>query len=92
MNDFISRKEAIESLSQHSFENGYDYDKTVELLSDLSAHDVAPVVHGHWEEVRMGGRVVALTCSVCKNDDNPSIVPGRFCWQCGAKMDGDANG
>ena len=42
--DAISRSAAIEALDQHSFENGYDYYKTVELLSELPALDLAPVV------------------------------------------------
>lgn len=44
MNDAISRSAAIEALDQHSYETSCDYDKTVELLNELPALDVAPVV------------------------------------------------
>ena len=42
MDDAISRSAAIEALNQHSYETSYDYDKTVELLNELPALDVAP--------------------------------------------------
>ena len=92
MNDFISREEAIEALSQHFFENGYDYDKTVELLSELDAHDVAPVVHSHWEEYEN-----TIVCKACgekwsiREDGDFVIIEAKndlkFCPSCGAKMD-----
>lgn len=43
-NDLISRSAAIEALNQHSYETSRDYDKTVELLNELPALNVAPVV------------------------------------------------
>lgn len=50
--DAISRSAAIEALNQHSYETSRDYDKTVELLNELPALDVAPVVRckdcKHW--------------------------------------------
>lgn len=51
-NDAISRSMAIEALDQHSYETGRDYDKTVELLSDLPALDVAPVVHARSNDAK----------------------------------------
>lgn len=44
MDDLISRSAAIEALDQHSYENGSDYAKTVELLNELPAFDAVPVV------------------------------------------------
>lgn len=190
-NDAISRSAAIEALNQHSYETSYDYDKTVELLSDLPAvkidgdtsdgyhtfnelydhraklfsvivrdhselcwksklhhdgtmydgmfivgintpqgqasyhYDIdpywdmfrckemerapewdghtpeeainriaaldAPVVHARWIPIKLYGRDHAIKCSACNNCDNPSKVPGRYCWQCGARMDGEAD-
>ena len=54
------------------------------------ALDVAPVVHARWVVKRMAGETIALQCSACRNYDNPSKVRGNYCWNCGAKMDGDA--
>ena len=86
----ISRNAAIEALNQHSYETSRDYDKTVELLNELPALDVAPVVHARWIPITLYGKEHAIKCSACNNCDNPSKVPGRYCWQCGARMDGDA--
>ena len=55
------------------------------------ALDVMPVVHGHWEKIRMAGNVISFKCSVCENHDNSTVVPGDYCWRCGARMDGDMN-
>lgn len=91
MTDAISRSAAIEALDQHSYETISDYDKTVELLNELPALDVAPVVHARWIVKRMAGNIIALQCSNCENFDNPSKVRGNYCWNCGARMDGEAD-
>ena len=61
----------------------------VELIGDITAADVAPVVHGRW--------IDGLECSVCgaeRPSDSPhDVIYGedcRFCYSCGAKMDGGA--
>lgn len=90
MTDAISRSAAIEALNQHSYETISDYDKTVELLNELPVLDVVPVVHARWIAIRMAGERVAIQCSACKNYDNPSKVRGNYCWNCGARMDGEA--
>lgn len=56
------------------------------LLADMPAADVAPVVHGMWDN--LDGYKTRRVCSVCGWD-----VPeyGKFysyCPNCGAKMDG----
>lgn len=49
-----------------------------------------PVRHGHWIKVLGGnGLVSTIRCSECDNCDNPSYIPGNYCWFCGAKMDGE---
>lgn len=49
-----------------------------------------PVRHGHWIKVLGGnGHASTIRCSECDNCDNPSYIPGNYCWFCGAKMDGD---
>lgn len=59
------------------------------LLADMPAADVAPVVHGMWDN--LDGYKTRRVCSVCCWD-----VPeyGKFysyCPNCGAKMDGDSD-
>lgn len=54
--------------------------------------DAEPVRHGHWIKVLVGnGLVSTIRCSECDNCDNPSYIPGNYCWFCGAKMDGEAD-
>ena len=60
------------------------------VIEALPALDVAPVVHARWIPIKLYGGVHAIKCSACNNCDNPSKVPGRYCWQCGARMDGEA--
>lgn len=68
------------------------------VLADMSAADVAPVVHGRWivkKEWRLGRWVKWLECSNCgEHEDNfdmyemmPFCEPYDYCPNCGAKMD-----
>ena len=71
----------------------------------ISAADVAPVVHGRWEwfDEETGTpstgyeREWGWRCSHCKEElpddyDDPDDRPAfRFCYNCGAKMDGGDN-
>ena len=63
------------------------FEKAAQMLEKLPAADVAPVVHGRW--------VDGLECSICGADrptDGPrDVIWGedcKFCYSCGAKMDG----
>ena len=63
-----------------------------DIMSDIPAADVAPVVHGRWidEGTRDEEGNGQYTCSNCDHHDNHS--PGidvPFCWHCGARMDGE---
>ena len=54
----------------------------MEVLDDVPAADVAPVVHGEWEYYTH----TMMACSICKRH-----VPrhkSEYCPHCGAKMDG----
>lgn len=75
------------------------------LLRVAPAADVAPVVHGRWEwfDEETGTpstgyeREWGWRCSHCKEElpddyDDPDDRPAfRFCYNCGAKMDGGDN-
>ena len=96
MNDAISRSAAIEALNQHSYETSRDYDKTVELLNELPALDVAPVVHGAFErqpeEVIPNLRANPLLCKTCNTTFITLNKEGKRCMccsYCGARMEGD---
>lgn len=59
----------------------------IDMIEDAPAADVAPVVHGRWVDGR---------CSNCgvdiPTDDAHDVIFGnecRFCYYCGAMMDGE---
>ena len=58
--------------------------------------EVAPVRHGRWEERDDGFGGTYYHCSVCGEDwctidGTPAENGMRYCPQCGARMDGDAD-
>lgn len=80
-------------LSDPEDKKEYDYIDTV--LSEIDSaptEDVAPVVHGKWEnfsEPDEDGNV-ECHCSVCFAGDKHAVdMNVSFCWKCGARMDGD---
>ena len=97
MTDAISRSAVLPALVNHN--DGYlmycDWHDSVKecqsAIDSIPALDVAPVVHARWIVKRMAGNIIALQCSSCENYDNPSKVRGNFCWNCGARMDGEEN-
>lgn len=66
--------------------------EVVRMIDKQPAIDAEPVRHGRWIETRNDeGRLIGIVCNQCHNADNPSCIPGRYCWFCGAKMDGGAD-
>lgn len=68
--------------------------KVLREVSDAPAADVAPVVHGRWvKHTKMHGFVY---CSACKDIylDEEWLKDGKwgYCPNCGARMDGEADG
>lgn len=61
-----------------------------DMLEDMPATDVIPVVHGKWIKVKWiecddpDGGYWIVRCSQC---DIPNNKDTRFCPHCGAKMD-----
>lgn len=67
-------------------------------IADMSAADVAPVVHGRWELLRKGDWTSVFVCSVCgrretiaesESYNSQLKMPRKYphC-HCGARMDG----
>nr|DAL02801.1 MAG TPA: zinc-ribbon domain protein [Caudoviricetes sp.] len=83
-----------------------DEDTILDLVDSVPIVDVAPVVHGRWEWIDedVGTPVTGYErewgwrCSHCGEElpddyDDPDDSPKfRFCYNCGAKMDGGDNG
>ena len=74
------------------YESYVRFDRVISAIENAPALDVAPVVHARWIPIKLYGGDHAIKCSACNYCDNPSKVLGRYCWQCGARMDGDAHG
>lgn len=55
------------------------------IPKDTPAADVAPVVHGKWDDSFDG---ITPVCSVCKRTHHTVIRTPDYCPNCGAKMDG----
>lgn len=54
----------------------------IDTVNNVSAADVAPVVHGRW----VYGEFDIPHCSECGNDVMPNMI-SPYCPNCGAKMD-----
>lgn len=91
-NDLISRSALIAKYDRvHVGEPGMER----KLMEDAPAVDAVPVMHGRWEKHShsyFGNH--QCTCSECKNDEywKKFFCYGseKYCPNCGAKMDGDA--
>lgn len=89
MDDFISRKEAIEAIKPLLY-----YGDFVSTLIHLPAADVVPVVHAYWilslyqneEDNDLGNYTYECSnCGNCETHAKSVYVP--YCWYCGAKME-----
>lgn len=86
MSDYISREDAVDELQVKVFHNLTDeYYGTMQVLNELPAADVVPVVHGKWTKLFYDG----FNCNKCGSTF--VIMQGRnnmyYCPNCGAKMD-----
>ena len=64
-----------------------------ELIDEIPAADVVPVVHGHWVEQEDGRGETYYDCSICGEswttiDGTPMQNNMNYCPNCGAKMNG----
>lgn len=100
MDEYISRKAAIAYIREQSEEcqkafeelggeSGIYADAYNDLAEDfysIPAADVAPVVHGRWVE----GKCSNCGVDIPTDDAHDAIFESecRFCYYCGAKMDG----
>ena len=91
MAEYIEREAAIASLP-------VAWDSAVNALQNMPAADVAPVVHGRWDDsgrYTFPGGSVAVRCTECGCALTVSeyhLQNWYYCPVCGAKMDGNADG
>ena len=90
MAEYIERSAAIEA-AKHAWAKGLEPSQYIEALP---AADVAPVVHGQWEQVKKWATKAKYRCSVCGREIMSAVKVNiekyPYC-HCGAKMDGGDN-
>ena len=82
MDEYIDREAVLMKLMQDGCSA-----KNLQSISDMPAANVAPVVHGRWEEASDGDGIV---CPFCRTDFCTIIYDTEYfnyCPNCGAKMD-----
>ena len=99
MDDLISRAAAIDYLMTNMGwrdEDGYEVDDADEkraiitdLVNGIPAVDAAPVKHGRWVDEYDDPMMVP--CSVCGYEVYRYNTT-HYCPDCGARMDGEADG
>ncbi len=63
-------------------------DDLAEIIEDIPAADVVPVVHGQWVRNRGPYGQIRLYCSAC-NEHSGLQKEKSYCPNCGARMDGE---
>ena len=90
MAEYIEREAAYREICSDKTMSGYEKAYCSELIRNIPAADVAPVVHGRWET--NSDMPDTLICSVCKcGFDMWKHDPHNYCPNCGSKMDGGAD-
>ena len=93
MAEYIGRDAAIEA-AKHAWAKGLEPSQYIEILP---AADVAPVVHGRWDDSGRytfpgGGTAVRCTnCGCALTESEYHLNDWNYCPVCGAKMDGGAD-
>ena len=90
MAEYIDKTQAIIEMMDNDVDHaqGIDGREVVQILEDIPAADVVPVIHGRWIPYRCD----MYECSVCQRI-HTSFDSGEcdadYCPHCGAKMDGE---
>ena len=96
MSEYINRGTAFDAVTdlagKASTRSAYEAVwKSARALKKIPAADVAPVVHGRWEQVKEWATKVKYRCSVCGREIMSAVKVNiekyPYC-HCGAKMDG----
>ena len=87
--------DVLERASELIYIAGFSYEYVIEILDDIPAADVAPVVHGRWGKDRDFIKCSACGFGMyphwCRFMDGVCVGVGysepSYCPNCGAKMD-----
>lgn len=102
MGKYIDREKAIDEFTyadadvcqeyaDYECEFGFSREAIKDVLEQIPADDVVPVVHGHWI---YRGEEKGYQCSVCQSfcllNYESDWCASECCPHCGSKMDGDS--
>lgn len=99
MSEYINRGTAFDAVTdlagKASTRSAYEAVwKSARALKKIPTADVAPVVHGRWEQVKEWATKAKYRCSVCGREIMSAVKVNiekyPYC-HCGAKMDGGAD-
>lgn len=91
MDEYIKRQDALTKLYDIGFcddEPIQTRNMALKIIKNISAADVAPVVHGRWIEEPITKNNSGIRCSACgeyPEKKDQCFTP--YCCLCGAKMD-----
>ncbi len=97
MAEYIDREKLKQAIAEDALIALSDWDSSLMDLimleiEEIPAADVAPVKHGRWIEKMTPYGSRYFECSSCGAHENiHTAIKGRYCWGCGAKMDGGAD-
>lgn len=92
MDDYINRRDFLEHMQGTSRYFTVKFD-----IEEFPSADVAPVVHGRWDDsgrytFPSGGTAVRCTnCGCALTESEYHLNNWNYCPVCGAKMDGGAD-
>lgn len=94
MAEYIKRETAVKIAKKYDLTSGFVLrrhtgiaDCIAREINSIHAADVAPVVHGRWEDT--GKQKDTWTCSACGAKVGAFLAGcSAYCYHCGAKMDG----
>lgn len=90
MSDYITREASFTVIAYNC---GEKYKDVLCDIENIPSEDVAPVVHGKWNEIvpniELNGSVSYYACSVCGHPSSFFFWKDKYCPNCGAKMDLD---
>ena len=96
MAEYIDR-ERLKQVFWGACKNCLSEDDIADLIDEMPAADVAPVVHGKFIELNIDDEMKPseFQCSVCGHTEElfmitPEELEWKYCPHCGAKMDGEA--
>lgn len=93
MTEDIDRNAAVKAIMETKWERGSDGAMAMEIVASLPAADVAPVVHGRWDDsgrYTFPSSAAAVRCTNCGcalTESEYRLNNWNYCPVCGAKMD-----